>query len=393
MYIYRLSHALGEAGHNVEIIYDYDSYHLLHPSEPEISYEEHPNVKRHSLKSGYGFVSPLVTQQTGKPYLKMKKIREVLSNNNFDVIHYHNISLLGPGILSLKTPTGSPIKLYTTHEHWLICPTHVLWKYNRRACEKPDCFGCTILASKPPQLWRYSDLLERESRHVDRFVSPSKFTGKKHAERGFSQTVGHLPYFIERSDGDWSSPGDRPQEKPYFLFVGRLEKIKGVHVLIDIWDKVEAYDLLIAGSGTQAGKLTRQAAGNARVNFLGPLSQEALGRHYYHALATLVPSLTFETFGIVIAESFARKTPVIVHDLGALPEIVKQSEGGLIYHTENELLSAINRIGASDSLRNQLGENGYATFIKEWTPEAHLEKYYGLLREIALEKFAKVPWE
>ncbi len=146
MYIYRLSHALGDEGHHVDVINDYDSYHMLHRSQPEITFDEHPNVKRHDLRSGYGLLSPVLTHQTGKPYLKYRKINEVLASKKFDVIHFHNISLLGPEILSIEPAPNSPIKLYTTHEHWLICPTHVLWKYNRRACEKPDCFGCTILA-------------------------------------------------------------------------------------------------------------------------------------------------------------------------------------------------------------------------------------------------------
>jgi hypothetical protein len=68
------------------------------------------------------------------------------------------------------------VKLYTSHEHWLICPTHVLWKFNQAACEKPECLRCTLHAKRPPQLWRYTGLLERMARDVDQFVSPSRFT-------------------------------------------------------------------------------------------------------------------------------------------------------------------------------------------------------------------------
>ena len=393
MYIYRLSHALGDEGHHVDVINDYDSYHLLHRSKPEIVFDEHPNVKRHDLRSGFGLFSPVITHQTGKPYLKYRKINEVLSSKKFDVIHFHNISLLGPEILSIAPPHNSPIKLYTTHEHWLICPTHVLWKYNRRACEKPDCFGCTILAGRPPQIWRYTGLLEKTSRQVDRFVSPSQFTAFKHAERGFPQAVGHLPYFIERADDDWKNPGQAPQTKPYFLFVGRLEKIKGLDTLIDIWEKVPNYDLLVAGSGNEEEKLRKRAANNARIKFLGPLPQNVLGSYYYHALATLVPSVTYETFGIILVESFARKTPVIVRDLGALPEIVNESQGGFVYSSDQDLLTAINRIAESQELRTQLGENGYAAFLQKWSKAAHLELYLNLLWEIAIKKYGFIPWE
>ncbi len=392
MYIYRLSHALGDAGHHVDVVHCVDAYHLLHPGEPEITFAEHPKVVRHGLRSGLGWVSPLASHQTGRPYLKLGPIKELLSARHYDVIHYHNISLLGPDILRLKPPDGRVIKLYTTHEHWLICPTHVLWKFNSRACEKPECLRCTLLAKRPPQLWRYTGLLAKASRQVDEFVSPSRFTARMHAERGFSEPVAHLPYFIERSDRDWQKPGPPPQERPYFLFVGRLEVIKGLHTLIDLWDQVEGCDLLVVGTGGYEGELRRQASRNPRIRFLGALSQEELGTLYFHAMACIVPSITYETFGIIIIEAFARKTPAIVRNLGALPEVIEDSQGGFTYQNEDELLEAIRRIASNPGLRNELGENGYRAFLKYWSREAHMVLYFELLAEVARKKFGEVVW-
>ena len=92
MYIYRLVHALGDMGNQVDVIHCVDSYHLLHPAPPEIQFADHPNVTVHGLHSGYGWLSPLLTQQTGKTYLKAKRVRAVLEKKQFDVIHFHNIS-------------------------------------------------------------------------------------------------------------------------------------------------------------------------------------------------------------------------------------------------------------------------------------------------------------
>ncbi len=393
MYIYRLSHALADEGHQVDVIHCIDSYHLQHPGEPEISFTDHENVKRHGLRSNYGWLSPLLTHQTGRPYLKTKEIRDVLESKHFDVIHYHNISLLGPEIMTLQANDNHVVKLYTTHEHWLICPTHVLWKFNSFACDKPECFQCTLMAKRPPQYWRYNGMLARTSRHIDQFVSPSRFTANMHAERGFSQPVSHLPYFIEKVDQDWQYPAPPPQEKPYFFFVGRLEEIKGLHTLIDIWDNVDNYELLVAGTGNQAEELKTQAANNPHIKFLGPLSQSELGILYYHALATIVPSITYETFGIIIVESFARKTPVIVRDLGALPEVVHDSGGGFTYKNDEELLSAISQIASSPSLRVEMGQRGYRAFIENWSKEAHLRLYFEYLDKIAHSKYGFIPWK
>jgi glycosyltransferase involved in cell wall biosynthesis len=393
MYLYRLCHALGDAGHQVEVVHCIDSYHLQHPAKPEIQFSPHPNVKTYGLSSGFKWLSPLLTHQTGRPWLKNRRIREVLGSKQYDAIHFHNISLLGPQVLMLEPQSGSPIKLYTTHEHWLICPTHVLWKFNRRPCESPQCLRCTLMAGRPPQLWRSTDLLAKSSKHIDQFVSPSRFTARMHAERGFPQPVGHLPYFTERADGDWQNPGPRPQERPYFLFVGRLEAIKGLQTLIKLWDKVPDCDLLVAGAGSYMNHLRALAATNSRIRFLGALPQRELGKLYVHALACLVPSLTYETFGIIIIEAFARKTPVIAHDLGGLAEVIQDSGGGFVYRTDEEFLNAIHRLAAAPAQRMELGELGYQAFIRWWSKEAHLKLYFDLLRETAFKKFGFVPWE
>jgi glycosyltransferase involved in cell wall biosynthesis len=136
-----------------------------------------------------------------------------------------------------------------------------------------------------------------------------------------------------------------------------------------------------------------QAADNPRIKFLGPLPQSKLGNLYYHALATIVPSITYETFGIIILESFARKTPVIVRNLGALPEVVHDSGGGFVYETDEELAAALNRIATEPELRSELGEKGYRAFMDMWSPKAHLELYFDYLRGAALKKFGEVPWE
>ena len=189
------------------------------------------------------------------------------------------------------------------------------------------------------------------------------------------------------------SPDPRPQERPYFLFVGRLEKIKGLQTVIALWDRVANFDLLVAGAGDYEAALRQQAAGNPRIKFLGLRSQRELGALYYHAVACLVPSITYETFGMIIIEAFARKTPAIVRDLGALPEVVNEAGGGFVYQTDEQLLDAILRLGSCPALRMQLGQSGYDAFVRLWSTEAHLAQYFELLHAVATEKVGHVPWE
>ncbi len=385
MYIYRLCHALADEGHQVDVVHSVDAYRLLHPAPPEVPFRAHPGVRVHELDTGHRWLTPLITQQTGRAGFNARAIRALMQRDRYDVVHFHNISLLGAEILTFEAGGESAVKLYTTHEHWLVCPTHVLWKFSGRACDGPQCLRCTVAAGRPPQLWRHTGLLDSVSRHVDRFLSPSRFTAAMHRERGFAAPVGHLPYFIDRTDDDWRRPGPRPHPRPYFLFVGRLEEIKGLQTVLPLWPRVaDAWDvdLLIAGTGAMETELRAMTGDNPRIRFLGAQPQSALADLYVHAIGCIVPSLTYETFGIVMLEAFARKTPVIARRLGALPEVVEESGGGLTFGNDQELLAAIGTLVGSPATRDELGESGYAAFVAKWTRVPHLTRYFEIIQEV-----------
>lgn len=385
-YVHRLAHALADAGHDVHVIHCVDSYRIFHPAAPDIEWPDDPRVTTHPLRSRLRWLGPLVSHQTGRPLLQAPTINRILESGRFDVVHFHNISLLGPGVLALAPSAGSPVKVYTTHEHWLVCPTHVLWKFGQRPCDRPECLKCTLMAARPPQLWRHTHLLAEAAKHVDLFLSPSRFTADMHAARGFAAPFAVLPLFVERADDDWTNPPLRPHDRPYFLFVGRLERIKGVDTLLDAFAREPTVDLLIVGEGSEKSTLRTRAAGLANVRFLGARPPRDLGRFYVHALACCVPSLTYEVFPTVVAESFARKTPVIAHDLGGLAEIVRESGGGILYRSADELTSAIREIATSSTRRRALGEKGYQTFTDRWTKEAHLRRYFDLIDRARLDR-------
>ena len=371
-YIYRLSNELARRGHQVDVIHDRDSYYLLHPGEPEGHFRHEPNVTVHSLKSRAGPLSPLATQQTGQPWFKAR-VRQLLERNAYDVIHFHNISLIGPAALEY----GHGLKLQTLHEHWLICPMHVLWKFDREVCTHRQCLLCTIRARRPPQWWRYTGQLRKQLAHVDQFIAPSRFTRDKHHEGGLDVPIEVLPYFLPREDTAVTAAP--VHTRPYFLFVGRLVKIKGVQTLFPIFERYPQADLLIAGEGEYGPQLRRLARDLPNVKFLGPLSHDVLRGYYGQAIATIMPSICYEVFGIVLLESFALKTPVIVRELGGMPEAVEDSGGGFRYRSDDELRHAMQRLQAEPALRQSLGENGYAAYLRLWNEEPHLRRYFELI--------------
>ena len=386
IFVYRLANELAKLGHEVDVIHCKDSYLWLQPSGPKGDFLNHSNVTVHGLKSKLGLLSPLLTQQTGYPFLKRKKIEALLKSKEFDVIHYHNISLVGgPKLLRPR----KEITLYTMHEHWLVCPMHVLWKFNREVCTKKNCFLCTLVWKRPPQLWRYTNMLERAVRNVDYFISPSRFTLKKHHEMGLQVPIIHMPYFISRSEEKSSEAeiaGNEEVMKPYFLFVGRLEKIKGLQNLIPIFKEYSKAELLIAGDGEYGEVLRKLADGIENVKFLGRVNHKELRRLYKKALAVIVPSICYEVFGIIIIEAFSMKTPVIVNNVGAPPDVIEESGGGFIYNNKEELIRAMETLSTSPQIRKELGEKGYTAYKKYWTEENGLRIYFDLISRIAQKK-------
>jgi glycosyltransferase involved in cell wall biosynthesis len=393
IFVHRLSNELAARGHRVEVIHCADSYRLLAGRDPAGDYRDHPNVSVHTLRSAAGPLSPLLTQQTGRPLFKAGRIKEILSRG-FDVIQFHNISLVGgPKILEY----GRGVKLYAIHEHWLICPTHVLFKFNREACRKRNCFLCTLSYRRPPQLWRYTAMIERAVRNVDAFIAPCAFIRDKHREMGLDIPVVQIPFFIPEKpaeapdQGSDGSPED--ERKPFFLFVGRLEKLKGLQTLIPLFRRYDKARLLVAGEGTYGDHLRKMARGCKNIRFLGRVGGDRLWSLYRNARALIVPSLCYETMTLVTVEAFREGTPAIVRRIGGMPELISESGGGYIFETEVELLAAMDRLVEDPDHRDELGRRGHEAFLRRYKPDIFLRNYLELIERLAAGKgpFEKDP--
>lgn len=387
VFVYRLAEALAARGHKVDVIHSTDAYHLKHPAEPEIAYAHHPNVTVHPLRSKYPKLASLAAHQLGQPAAYARRIRRILDEGRYDVIHYHNISLLGgPGVLRF----GRALKLYTSHEYWLICPTHVLFAFEREACTKRDCIRCTLHARRPMQPWRYTGLVNRCLREVDCLMAPSRFALAQLRGEGLVCAMRVLPHFVPLPPAD-SLVGEHPnQGRPYFLFVGRLEKLKGVQDILPLFATDAGASLLIVGDGDYGAVLRKQAHGMENVKFLGSVHSRQIGNLYRHAMALLTPSLCYETFGLTAAEGLAHGIPVIGRRIGALAEIIEQSGGGLLFDTPQECRAAIDRLLTEPGLRETLGARGRAAVAELWTEGVHLSHYLELTRSLIAQKAAAV---
>ena len=383
--IQRLSRALVGRGHHVTVVCDVDAYEVLRLGPEPQPEDGRDGVEVVRLRTRWARASTLLTQQTGRPVVNGARIRRILDQGRYDVINFHNVSLIGgPELLAYG---GDAVKIYSAHEHWLVCPTHALWRHNREPCTGRQCLRCSFAYRRPPQLWRFTGRLDRHLHRVDAFIAMSEFSREKHREFGFPRPMEVVPYFLP-DDGatDGGADGTPPQERPYFLFVGRLETIKGLDDVIPVFAEIPQADLLVAGEGAHSEVLRREARGLDNVKFLGRLSLEALERYYRHAVALVVPSVCFETFGIVLIEAFRAGAPVIARRFGPFPEIVERSGAGLSFSTVAELRAALDRLLRDPGERARLAAQARKAFEQNWSEAVVVPRYLDIVRRAALAK-------
>ena len=95
----------------------------------------------------------------------------------------------------------------------------------------------------------------------------------------------------------------------------------------------------------------------------------------------VVPSIAFESFGMVILEAMKCKTPVICSDFGGMKEVVEDGVSGLVVTAGDDLslANAITRMLSDAELRLKMGEAGYRRLNEFFTSEKMAAQYDDLL--------------
>lgn len=116
------------------------------------------------------------------------------------------------------------------------------------------------------------------------------------------------------------------------LFLGRLSKEKGVDLLLKAWNQVRSggRHLQICGTGPEEESLRKlvPALGLKNVYFRGFVTGNALEEIWRQSAFVVIPSIVPETFGMVVAEAWARHRPCLAFRLGSPAEIIENDRDG-----------------------------------------------------------------
>lgn len=185
----------------------------------------------------------------------------------------------------------------------------------------------------------------------------------------------------------FNSGSDAGKRGAIVLYVGRLVEYKGLHILIKamsaVQDVVESV-LVVIGDGEDRKTfefLAKQLAVN--IEFKGRVADDEVVAWMKKARVLVLPSQSIlESFGIVLLEAMACKTPVIASKLPGVMEVAR--EGGLIFEDETDLAEKLIELLTNETLTTSLGLKGRCAVEEKYSWDVivrdRIEKIYDAVR-------------
>lgn len=137
----------------------------------------------------------------------------------------------------------------------------------------------------------------------------------------------------------------------YLLYVGRITKIKGTHIAIEIAKELNI-PLIIAAKLDESDKdyfdkyIKKNL--NSKIKWIGEVNTSERNKLMSQALCLINPILWREPFGLTMIEAMASGCPVISFNKGSVPEVMKNGKTGYFVRTKNEMKAAIKKIDKID---------------------------------------------
>jgi glycosyltransferase involved in cell wall biosynthesis len=202
-------------------------------------------------------------------------------------------------------------------------------------------------------------LLKTWTNAVDIYIALTQFAKDKFVQGGLSaDKIAVKPNFVDPDPGVGTGTGG------YALYVGRLSVEKGLDTLLAAWEKLSvALPLKIVGDGPLAEEVMAATGRSPQIEWLGRRPTSEVYDLMGAATLLIFPSKWYETFGRVAVEAFAKGTPAIGANIGAIAELIEPGRTGFLF-----------RPGESDDLAAKI----------EWAI-AHPQQLAQMRRESRLE--------
>lgn len=326
-------------------------------------------------------------------------IRDVLDRQRPDVVHAQHLLYLSAELIPECRSRGIPV-VVTLADYWFICHRVRLERRDGRLCQGPargwNCCQCLNTgalgrshlnpAAVAANLYRYAYLV-RQLNKADRILAPSVFLRDMMVRNGID--AGRIQVCdygtVDPSPADLEPLERRRLHEPVrFGFLGSLLHHKGVHVLIEAFNRLPPGRAELHLFGTvpdppYAEALARQARHDG-IRWRGAVAHDQRWKTLADIDVLVVPSIWYENSPLTIHEAFVAGVPVIGSAMGGIPELVAHDRTGLTY-------PALDAGALAACLEHVVND---PTCVARWraaitrpkTMEHHADEIDGLYREL-----------
>ena len=175
----------------------------------------------------------------------------------------------------------------------------------------------------------------------------------------------------------WRRAEPHKPDGPTVFFCGRHEPRKGLDVLLAAMAGLPPTTRCwVAGSGPDTGRLRAQYAGDPRIEWLGRISDEEKMARMRGASVFCAPSLGGESFGVVLIEAMAARTPIVASDLPGYRNVARPGlDALLVPDGDAEALAAgLRTVLADDAFAQRLRVSG-ADRADQFSMESLVDRY------------------
>ncbi|MDE6333493.1 MAG: glycosyltransferase family 4 protein, partial [Muribaculaceae bacterium] len=224
------------------------------------------------------------------------------------------------------------------------------------------------------------------SRRINAFVVPSTFTISKLQQYGIpAEKLIHIPTFFNSN-----AKRPEPSYRPFFLYVGRIEKQKGLATLIKAFENTDMH-LRIIGFSNDGYEEKLKASLNGKrhnIEFMGRMTFDEIIPYLNSCLATVVPSEWYDNFPNAILESFAYSKPVIATDFGSMKELVANNITGYTfpYADADALRSHARHLLDNPAEARRMGAEARRLIDTEYSPDSHYKALMQVLNTITNQR-------
>lgn len=356
-------------------------------------------MKDHTYRSGKireYFIPPRPGLFKSLPLLK--EVRKIINEVNPDIIHLHGFHGSMSPLIIMIMRTMKPT-VHTAHDIMAFCLNRQKI-YRKENCICTRAVGWRCLISKCLRPFEEGTLLStikqiiiqslemRQYRRLQKIIVASNYMKEELIRNGLSPENIKVLYYFLNTHNNWIIHKHGENRSNIILYVGRIEKNKGVGELIEILNMIKdtPWKAKIIGYGSYEDEVRKKihALGlSNNVEMIGFIPHKDLPHYYAEASVIVVPSCYPEPFGLVGIEAMYFGKPVVAFNVGGIGEWLNDGETGFLVPFPNKELFAkkIEYLLKDKNQADKFGEKGQEAVKKFIYKEAHVKSLLQIYQE------------